>query len=171
MTDTEQTNEQPKLITDRERLINYGDYEHEKFSVADMVIPVDMVPAQFVLCAKLNAIELNARENHAKVKEQWRKLEIARLETEQKETEKEERDLRNKILQALRQSPNLNMSELAEAVDVTENRLRMNLGILQDEGKIKPRTCPRLFDVVANPQPIEAREESDEEFDIEEETD
>lgn len=152
MTGAQEITERPKSIMKRKRLISFGaDYGNEEFDVSETGEETDAVRVQFSLCQKLNVIELHARENHAKIKRQWQELERAQYEEERRKVEKEERDLRIRILDIIKSYPKAGLSDIAGVLEITQNHLRNSLMLLEQEGKIKPQVCKRLYTVVENP--------------------
>ena len=136
----------------RDRRVNFGDQDYEDEKIILAVIAPGTLEAVMAtstnLMVALNELELETRRNHLAQKQIWHE-ERVKIRTEiTKETEAKERQQRAKLLRILIAHPDLTLSDLTKAMDLTEHDTRDLLHILEQEGKIKIRDCRRLYDLV-----------------------
>jgi len=154
MTDKKESEpiERSFLMT-RKRLISFAEErENEDFNVAkttsaDLKLS-ELVEKQNDLMEALNKIELATRANHRAMIQ--RTQEIARLEDRNRalRAEAHRRKLAAKVLEILQRTPETGLSDLAGVLNATEQEVQQAAYTLENEGKLRQRTCRRLYDIL-----------------------
>jgi len=158
---TETNNE--TILLSRKRHINYGhqSFENEEFHVCVSATPtiVGNGNAQQDMLELLNDLELGARRNHRDMNLRWEIEEKDHARQEDLKESLRHRDMKKQIYDLMHETPVVTPDLIEETFDLTSREVQWYLNELEQEGKLRRRTCQRLFDVVTSEH--ESLEEED----------
>lgn len=147
---TEQSNEIRPSLSSYERRINFGNYEDAKRTFQLLALPTEEgqreITTRFLNIA--NEWELLERRNAEEMRVKGIAAEAEVRRQNQLKRELLQREKTGLVFQLLQKDPLSTVDDIASKLVLTLDEVRDCLYALEHKGKIKPRNCRRLFDVV-----------------------